>query len=142
MVCVIKFGPKIWPVYGEIENSESSENIFPRFSTPSFPFCTLPKTENLEMKASEFSLRHFDQTLRFSNSKFSILHHTKTEKLELKTLEFSLRSQGGGEGALKTFSPHSSDKENDSELWLLSKFIAVSLAAHTYNSILKSIFKL
>ena len=41
---------------GEVENaefSETSENIFPRFSPPSFPFCTMPKTENSEVKTSE-----------------------------------------------------------------------------------------
>ena len=34
-------------------------------SPPRFPFCTIPKTENSEMKTSGFSLRHFDQTLRY-----------------------------------------------------------------------------
>ena len=43
------------------------------FPTPSFLCCTLLKTENPEMKASEFSLRHFDQNVRFSNPEFSIL---------------------------------------------------------------------
>ena len=92
------------------ENSETSENQFPRFSTPSFPFCTIPKTENsemktseccfkpfyqtpsfpfctipktenLEMKTSECSFKHFYQTQSFSNSEFSILHHTQNGKL-------------------------------------------------------------
>ena len=43
---------------GEVENSkfseisETSENIFPRFSAPSFPFCTslYPKMENSELE--------------------------------------------------------------------------------------------
>ena len=65
---------------------------FPRFSTPSFPFCTIPKTENSELKTSEFSLRHYNQlTPRFSNSEFSIFHYTQTENSELKTSEVSLR---------------------------------------------------
>ena len=42
-----------------LENMETSENIFPTFSTPSFPFCTIPKTEK-----SELLFWHFDQTLR------------------------------------------------------------------------------
>ena len=33
--------------------SETSENIFPRFFTPSFPFCTVPKTKNSDMKIWE-----------------------------------------------------------------------------------------
>ena len=65
---------------------------FPRFSTPSFPFCTIPKTENSELKTSEFSLHHYNQlTPRFSSSEFSILHYTQTENSELKTSEVSLR---------------------------------------------------
>ena len=32
--------------------------------TPSFPFCTILKTENSELKTSELSLRHYDQTRR------------------------------------------------------------------------------
>ena len=47
---------------------------FPRFFTPSFSFGTIPKTENSELKTSEFSPRHFDQTRRFSNSELFILH--------------------------------------------------------------------
>ena len=39
--------------------------FFPRYFPPSFPFFTIPKTENSEMKTSGFSLRHFDQTLRY-----------------------------------------------------------------------------
>ena len=49
--------------------------------TPSFPFCTIPKTENLEMKTSECSFKHFYQTPSFSNSEFSILHYTQNGKL-------------------------------------------------------------
>ena len=36
------------------EISETSENIFPRFSPPSFPFCTIPKTENSEENLGDF----------------------------------------------------------------------------------------
>ena len=63
---------------------------FPRFFTPSFSFGTIPKTENSELKTSEFSPRHFDQTRRFSNSELFILHYTQTgNSEELKTSEFS-----------------------------------------------------
>ena len=51
------------------ENSEmkTSECCFkPFYQTPSFPFCTIPKTENSEMKTSEFSLR-FTRTAIFFN---------------------------------------------------------------------------
>ena len=54
---------------------------FPRFSTPSFPFCTIPKTENSEMKTSECCFKPFYQTPSFSNSEFSILHYTQNGKL-------------------------------------------------------------
>ena len=71
----------------EVENSEfseiseTSENTFLEVSSPPrLPFCTIPKTENSEMKTSGFSLRHFDQTLRyfdqtprFSTFEFSVL---------------------------------------------------------------------
>ena len=43
------------------------------FPTPTFPFCTTLKTENSEMKTSEFSPTPSDQTQRFSISEFSIL---------------------------------------------------------------------
>ena len=59
-----------------------SKNPFRGFSTPSFPFRTLPKTKNSEMKAMGFSLWHFDQTPRFSNSEFPILHCTLNQKLK------------------------------------------------------------
>ena len=62
---------------------------FRGFSTRSeFSICTIPKTENSEMKASDFSLKHFDQTMstliklpRFSSSQFFILHYTQNGKL-------------------------------------------------------------
>ena len=54
---------------------------FPRFSTPSFPFCTIPKRENSEMKTSECCFKPFYQTPSFSNSEFSILHYTQNGKL-------------------------------------------------------------
>ena len=58
---------------------------FPRFSTPSFPFCTMLKTENSEMKTSGCCFKPFYQTPSFSNSEFSILHYTKTANSELET---------------------------------------------------------
>ena len=63
------------------ENSETSENQFPRFSTPSFPFCTIPKTENSGMKTSERCFKPFYQTPSFASSEFSILHYTQNGKL-------------------------------------------------------------
>ena len=54
---------------------------FPRFSTLSFPFCTIPKTENSEMKTSECCFKPFYQTPSFSNSEFSILYYTQNGKL-------------------------------------------------------------
>ena len=62
---------------------------FRGFSIPSFPFCTIPKTENSEMKSLDFSLNHFDQTMstliklpRFSSSEFSFCTTLKTENPE------------------------------------------------------------
>ena len=46
---------------------------------PSFPFCTVLKTENLEMKTSECSFKPFFCAI------------PKTENSELETHEFSLR---------------------------------------------------
>ena len=46
---------------------------------PSFPFCTVLKTENLEMKTSECSFKPFFCAI------------PKTENSELETSEFSLR---------------------------------------------------
>ena len=68
-----------------LENSETLENIFPRFSTPSFPFCTIPKTENSEMKTSEFdqipqSLIRMPQ----KNSEFSVLGMVQNGKFRVE----------------------------------------------------------
>ena len=75
--------------------TRSSRRIsFPRFSTPSFPFCSIPKTENSELKTSEFyrttifftklcNFTHFDQTPRF---RFCAI--PQTENSEMKTPEF------------------------------------------------------
>ena len=42
-------------VRSKTRSSRKSQRIFFRgFSTPSFPFCTISKTENSEMKTSEF----------------------------------------------------------------------------------------
>ena len=72
-------------------SSRKPQRIFSRgFPTPNFPLCTTPKTENFEMKASDFSQRHSDQTPRFSNSEFSILNGTQNKNSKLKTSEFSL----------------------------------------------------
>ena len=73
------------------ENSETLENQFFRYSSPSFPFCTIPKTENSELKTSEFSLRHFDQILRFFNSEFLILHYMHYDQTpRFSNSEFSI----------------------------------------------------
>ena len=82
----MRFSSEIENYLGEVENSEfsgnseTSKNQFSEVSTPSFPFYTIPKTENSELKTSEFSLQHYDQTPRFSNYEFSILHYTENEK--------------------------------------------------------------
>ena len=47
----------------------------------------IPKTENLQLKTLEVSLRHYDQTPRFSNTVFSILHYTQNGKLGVENLE-------------------------------------------------------
>ena len=62
---------------------------FLRFSTPSFPFCTMTKTENSEMKTSECCFKPFYQTRSFSNSEFSILHYTQNGKLGVGNLGVS-----------------------------------------------------
>ena len=49
--------------------------------TPNFPFCTIPKTENLEMKTSECSFKPF-----LPNSEFSILRYTQNGKLGVGNL--------------------------------------------------------
>ena len=56
------------------------------YQTPSFPFCTILKTENLEMKTSECSFKPFYQTPSFSNSEFSILRYTQNGKLGVGNL--------------------------------------------------------
>ena len=53
---------------------------------PSFPFCTVLKTENLEMKTSECSFKPFYQT-----PSFPFCAIPKTENSELETSQFSLR---------------------------------------------------
>ena len=78
-----------------LENSETSEYQFPRFSIPSFRFCPIAPahTQNRKLGIENLgvSVRHFDQTPSFSNFEFSILHCTQTENSELKTSEFSLK---------------------------------------------------
>ena len=55
--------PDILTLVGEVENSEfqenseTSENQFSEIFTPSFPFCTILKTENSELNTSEFSAK-------------------------------------------------------------------------------------
>ena len=64
---------------------------FPRFSTPSFPFCTIPKTENSEMKTSECCSSLFTKLRVFPTPSFPFCTIPKTENLKLETSEFSLR---------------------------------------------------
>ena len=61
---------------------------FPRFSTPSFPFCTIPKTEKSKLKTSEIcsEVVSSNSEVLWSNSEvfnsdFSILHYTQNGKL-------------------------------------------------------------
>ena len=65
------------------------------YSPPSFPFCTIPKTENSEMKTSEIFSEVFssnsDQTRGFPTPSFPFCTTLKTENSEMKTSEFSLR---------------------------------------------------
>ena len=81
----------------EVENSEFSENSetsrisFPRFFTPSFPFCTIPKTENSELKTLEFSQGTLIKLGAFPTRSFPFCTILKTENSELKTSQFSLR---------------------------------------------------
>ena len=49
---------------GVLRNTRPQSISFPRFSTPSFPFCSVPQTENSELKILEFSLR-FNRTTIF-----------------------------------------------------------------------------
>ena len=64
---------------------------FPRFSTPSFPFCTLPKTENSEMKPRSALSSLFTELRIFPTPSFPFCTVFKTENSELETSEFSLR---------------------------------------------------
>ena len=89
--CIILRRGRKLGVLGKLGNLR--ESVFRGFQLQVFRFVLYPcKTENSELKTSEFSLRHYNQlTPRFSNSEFSVLHHTQTENSELKTSEFSLR---------------------------------------------------
>ena len=89
--CIILRRGRKLGVLGKLGNLR--ESVFRGFQLQVFRFVLYPcKTENSELKTSEFSLRHYNQlTPRFSNSEFSILHYTQTENSELKTSEVSLR---------------------------------------------------
>ena len=83
------------PIVGQGSKTRSSRKTrkprrisFPRFSTPSFPFCTIPKTEKSELKTSEIcsEVVSSNSEVLWSNpevfnSDFSILHHTQNGKL-------------------------------------------------------------
>ena len=81
---------------GEVENSESSEisetseNIFPRFSAPSFPFCTslYPKRKTRSWKTSEFDQCASEKTPRFSTSGFEYGAKYKTPRGKTDSLRF------------------------------------------------------
>ena len=71
---------------------------FPRFSTQSFPFCIIPKTDKSELKTSEIcsevvSSNSEPEVLwsnsEVSNSDFPFCTTLKTENSEMKTSEFS-----------------------------------------------------
>ena len=51
---------------GVLRNTRPQRISFPRFSTPSFPFCSIPKTENSELRTSEFSRRFTRTTIFFT----------------------------------------------------------------------------
>ena len=63
--------------------------VFSKAFHSEFPI--LRYTHNLELKTSEFSPRHIDQTRRFQTLSFPFRAVPKTENSELKTLEFYLR---------------------------------------------------
>ena len=64
---------------------------FPRLSTSGFSFCTIPKTENSELKTSELSLKHFDKVRAFPPPRFPFFTILKIQNSESKTSEFSVR---------------------------------------------------
>ena len=56
-LCPQKVTFRVQSENGEVKNSENSEtkeNIFPRFFHSEFSICTIPETENSEIKTSEF----------------------------------------------------------------------------------------
>ena len=56
-----------------------------------FPIWQNTQHRKLQLKTSECSLRHFDQTPRFSNSEFSILHYTQNGKLGVENFRVFIR---------------------------------------------------
>ena len=58
---------------------------FPRFSTPSFPFCTVPKTEKSELKTSEIC-----SEVVSSNSE---VLWSNSEVFQLRLFHFALHSK-------------------------------------------------
>ena len=76
------------------ENSEmkTSECCFkPFYQTPRFPFCTIPKTENSEMKPRSALSSLFTKLRVFPTPSFPFCTIPKMENSELETSEFSLR---------------------------------------------------
>ena len=66
---------------------------FPRFSTPSFPFCTIPKTENSELKTLEICTEVVS-----SNSE---VLWSNSEVFQLRLFHFALRSKWKTSGFLQ-----------------------------------------
>ena len=70
---------------------------FPRFSTPSFPFCTIPKSKKSELKTSEICSEVVlsNSEVLWSNSEvfqlrlFHFALHSKRKTQRWKTSEFS-----------------------------------------------------
>ena len=72
-------------VLGKLGTSEN------RFSTPSFPFCTIPRTEKSEMKTSGAVSSLFTKLRAFPTPSFPFCTIPKTENSELKTSECSFK---------------------------------------------------
>ena len=83
------------PVRSKTQSSRKTRRhqriSFPRFSTLSFPFCTIPKTENSEMKTSECSFKPFYKLRAFPTLSVPFCTIPKTENSEMKTSKCSFK---------------------------------------------------
>ena len=56
------------------------KSVFPRFSTLSFPFCTIPQTEKLELKTLEICSEVVSSNSEVLWSNSEVLHYTQNGK--------------------------------------------------------------